>query len=297
VLPITLTHSIRAGVYVNNFLAYQRKRADSFSSVRYFLRLNYVKKGGLPLRSPSKVFVGWKVVETRPAIVITSAGEAESDSAKGGDYMININKKIAYSAMSIVTALALTGGATFAFFSDSGTSSANTFATGTLDLKLSDAAVNGGSVESDQETVSSSFGSSTMAPGACTGVQKLNLKNTGSIAANHAEVHLTSNVVTDNGAAATPDIDAYMRINSLNYDAGGSLLGLITDTNVNGFKDLDDWENVANAAVLDNLSLTDLNTNHPLAMDVCLDSSAINDVQGDSVVTTFTVELNQDATQ
>lgn len=40
------------------------------------------------------------------------------------------------SAMSIVTALALAGGATFAFFSDTATSSDNTFSTGNADLLI-----------------------------------------------------------------------------------------------------------------------------------------------------------------
>jgi spore coat-associated protein N len=208
-----------------------------------------------------------------------------------------INKKIAASALSIVTALSLMGGATYAFFSDTGTSSANSFATGTLNLKLSDAAVNGGTLETDQDTVTSSFGSDTLIPGSCTGVQTLNLKNSGTVAANHAEVHLTANAVTDAGTPANPDIDAFLRINSLNYDGGGSLLGLITDTNGNTWVDLDDWENVANAGVLDNLALTDTGVNHPLTMDVCLNSTADNTVQGDSVLTTFTIDLNQDASQ
>ncbi len=47
-----------------------------------------------------------------------------------------INRKIAMSAMSIVTALALAGGATFAFFSDTATSNDNTFSTGNADLQI-----------------------------------------------------------------------------------------------------------------------------------------------------------------
>lgn len=49
-----------------------------------------------------------------------------------------INKKILISAMSIVTSLAMLGGATFAFFSDTATSNGNTFSAGTFDLNVSD---------------------------------------------------------------------------------------------------------------------------------------------------------------
>ena len=50
--------------------------------------------------------------------------------------MPNINSKILLSVASIAAAAALVVGATFAFFSDTETSSGNTFAAGTLDLKV-----------------------------------------------------------------------------------------------------------------------------------------------------------------
>ncbi|OGH14012.1 MAG: hypothetical protein A2687_06115 [Candidatus Levybacteria bacterium RIFCSPHIGHO2_01_FULL_38_26] len=48
-----------------------------------------------------------------------------------------MNKKIALSAMSILTSLALLGGATFALFTDTATSEDNTFASGNADLQIS----------------------------------------------------------------------------------------------------------------------------------------------------------------
>lgn len=47
-----------------------------------------------------------------------------------------VNRKIAFSGISILAALALIGGATFAFFSDIETSSGNTFTAGSLDLRI-----------------------------------------------------------------------------------------------------------------------------------------------------------------
>src|SRR5688572_21468959 len=49
-----------------------------------------------------------------------------------------INKRIALRSVSIVASLALVAGATFAFFSDTETSSGNTFTAGQLDLKVND---------------------------------------------------------------------------------------------------------------------------------------------------------------
>ena len=199
-----------------------------------------------------------------------------------------INSRILLSAASIAAAGALVIGATFAYFSDSGTSSNNSFSTGTLDLKLSD-----DTSETNQDSVTASFGG-TLVPGGCTGNQQLRLKNSGTVNANHAEVRLTSNVVTDTGNNASPDIDTFLRINLLTYD-GGDVTGQLSDTNSNVFLDLADW--AATPAALDNLSLTDLSANHPLVMDVCLDSNAGNTLQGDSVVSTFTVDLNQHSSQ
>ena len=199
-----------------------------------------------------------------------------------------INSRILLSAASIAAAGALVIGATFAYFSDSGTSSNNSFSTGTLDLKLSD-----DTSETDQDSVTASFGG-TLVPGGCTGNQQLRLKNSGTVNANHAEVRLTSNVVTDTGNNASPDIDTFLRINLLTYD-GGDVTGQLSDTNSNVFLDLADW--AATPAALDNLSLTDLSANHPLVMDVCLDSNAGNTLQGDSCVSTFTVDLNQHSSQ
>jgi len=197
-----------------------------------------------------------------------------------------INKKITLSAMSIMTSLVLVGGATYAFFSDTATSSGNTFSTGTLDLVLSD------DNETPAQSVTASFGDE-LAPGECTGVQTLNLKNDGTTPADHAKVTV-ANVVTDTGGNANPDMHTLLRINSLTYD-GGDVLSQILNVNGNTFKDLADWE--ATAGALDNLPLTNLLSSHPLAMDVCLDDSADNTIQADSVVSTFTVTLNQDSTQ
>lgn len=199
-----------------------------------------------------------------------------------------MNSKIAMSGVSILASLAIMGGATFAFFSNTGTSSANTFSTGTLDLKLSDT-----DETTPVDTVTASFGSLTLVPGTCTGPQTLKLRNSGTIPANHAEVHI-ANVVTDANSDAVNDIDQFLRINTLTYDTVDQT-SQFGNTNSTAFRDLGDW--AANPTKLDDLPLTDLGTDHSLVLDVCLDSSAGDTLQGDSVTSTFTVELNQDASQ
>src|SRR3989344_7220502 len=123
-----------------------------------------------------------------------------------------MNTRITFSLISIFAILALVGGATYAYFFDQGTSSNNVFATGTLDLKLTD------NNETAQDSVVATFGG-TLAPNQCTGNQTLELQNTGTIAALHAEVTV-GNVVTDTNNNANPDMHTYLRINVLTYDGG-----------------------------------------------------------------------------
>lgn len=124
----------------------------------------------------------------------------------------------------------------------------------------------------------------------------LQLRNSGTINSHHAEIGVT-NAVTEAsngpGASSTVKIDTILEITALTYD-GTDLLSSLPDSNGNSIKDLDDLE----SHTFDNLSLTDLNINHPLAMTIRLHSSMTADQhQGDSVATTLTVTLNQDTSQ
>ena len=181
-----------------------------------------------------------------------------------------------------MAALVLVGSATYAYFSDVGTSSDNIFSSGTLDLRLSD-----DTPETDLDNVSASFGASGLAPNGCTSTAQLRVKNMGSIAGDHIEIAI-ANTVTDTGTDSIPDMDAFLRFAIFNYD--GSPI-TVANTNGNAFVDLDDLETNG----VDNLSLSNLNTNHTIDLQVCLDASATNAVQGDSVDSDWTVTLNQDA--
>ena len=198
-----------------------------------------------------------------------------------------MNRKIALSALSALTALGLMGAATFAYFSDAGASNNNIFASGTLNLKLSD-----DSPETDQDTVSASFSGSNLAPGGCTTTQQLRVKNSGTVAADHIEI-AAANTVTDVEPTAAPQkIDSYLRFGVFNYN-GSPITIPNASANGNAFQDLKD---LADNDV-DNLALTDLNTNHNIDVQICLDSSAPNEVQGDSVDSDWTITLNQNSSQ
>lgn len=193
-----------------------------------------------------------------------------------------MNHKILLSGLAIFSALVFTGAATFAFFSDVGTSNDNVFAAGTLDLKLSD-----DTPETDMDNVTASFGGTAMAPSSSVTGQ-LRLKNSGTIIADHAEVIITNN----NSDTVTP-LDRVLEITTLNYD-GTSVLGqLSSDPNSNGYPDLDDLESLG----LDNLPLTLIGVNYPLDLTVQMRSNADNSYQGDSLDSDWTLTLNQNVSQ
>ena len=204
-----------------------------------------------------------------------------------------MNKKIFLSSASILAALVLMSGATFAFFSDVGSSSDNVFASGTIDLKL------GNGVAAASDSVTGTFGQSNMIPGGTATTATLNLRNTGSIVANHVDITVTD-VITQSGSspgnASTNPMDRYLRLTALTYDLA-NILTSIADSNLNGFKDLEDLKNNnLTAGDLQNLALSDIGVDHPLTMSVQLDISAPNDVQGDSVNVTFVTTLDQGPT-
>ena len=187
-----------------------------------------------------------------------------------------MNRKIILSAISIVSALSLLGGAAFAFFSDVGNSNDNLFAAGTFDLKLSD-----DTPETDQDNVVASFGGTNFAPGSCTTVQELRLKNSGSVAGNHVDI---------TEANSNPGMAAFLRIDSLTYDSV-DVLPKVLESGNNSFKDLADW--AASPSGVVDLALTDLGTDHKLDMKVCLDETAGNPLQGGVNYATFSATLRQ----
>jgi spore coat-associated protein N len=191
-----------------------------------------------------------------------------------------MNKRILLSSISIFSSLALVTGGTFAFFSDSGTSTGNVFAAGTLILKLTD------NNETAQDNVTASFGRSGLLPGdSVTGT--LEFQNTGTVAGDHIEI----DVGNTNSEPLVP-LDRKLQITALTYD-GGSILAQVTDTNGNGYPDLGDLDTLG----LDNLALTDRNTLHTLSMTVQFRDDAGDEYQGDTVSSSWTVTLNQHPTQ
>lgn len=98
-------------------------------------------------------------------------------------------KKILLSLVVVVAVAAIAGGATWSYFSDTATSSSNTFSAGTMDLRLTD----------DDQTalnnVNSSFEGSNLYPGAVIPEQTLIVRNNGTIDGDHLDLTVTLNPV------------------------------------------------------------------------------------------------------
>lgn len=210
-----------------------------------------------------------------------------------------MNTRIALSVFSIFTVLALVGGATYAFFSDQGTSSDNIFNSGTLDMQLSN------NNSTFTEDVSATWGLAS-APGD-TFDATLYIKNSGSVLANHVELMFINTMINAGSApgnVSTTPMDQVIEITALQWDsdANGSpdvdLLPGVTNINANGIIDFDDLENQT-ADDFDNLLFGGpQTTGHGLRIAGRLHPTlTTNEHQGDSVDMDLTVTLNQDVSQ
>jgi predicted ribosomally synthesized peptide with SipW-like signal peptide len=201
-------------------------------------------------------------------------------------------------ATSILTIVAVVGGVsatTNAFFTDTGTSSDNLFTTGDLNMKLTD------SDQTDQDNVSATFGIAGGAPGT-TFSQNLNIRNTGSVDANHMTFQF-SNLVTESatppGDALTVHMDRTIEITTLNWDSDNSgsqdydLLALVSDLNGNGIKDLDDVESFGALSTVPYGGTQA--TNHQLHIEGRYSPTLMtSEHMGDSVNTTLAVTMTQE---
>ena len=204
-----------------------------------------------------------------------------------------MSRKILISGLSILASLGLVTAATFAFFSDVGASNDNVFASGTLDLNLSN---NG--TDFTTGNVTATWGDSDMGPGDFTPLGVLTMKNTGSVPANHVDFNFTNT----NSDSSFP-LDAVMRITTLMYDSTDLLSGLgaspntygLVDTDSSGYLELD--ELAAQDLDVHNLPFTELApTTHTLSMQLQMSTGATNDYQGDNVSTNVEATLNQGPT-
>jgi spore coat-associated protein N len=214
-------------------------------------------------------------------------------------------KKIIGLSIAAIIVIALAGVGTFAFFSDTEVSATNTFSAGTLDLKVSNDSIN------YADGVTTTWGGTNLSPGAAAISGHVDLKNAGTVAAQHTEVKFTNtvtNAVTPTEIGADDlDISTHINVQVLSYD-GTDLLaysaGQFTNSVIQAADLAGNHDGKITLNELNSRKLSFTNVPTPngaavkqLLMTVQLDSATGNGNQGDSVTTLVDFGLFQDASQ
>ncbi len=210
-----------------------------------------------------------------------------------------MKKKLLLLTLALLLVAVMVGAGTFAYFSDTETSTANAFTAGTMDLKIKD----GGEFWSDGITTAE-WTLSNMKPGDAK-YGSVDFKNFGSVYADHMEI-TCDYIITDppgpesdteeNTPADKMAGEIIITIMAYSYDTNEvNCLPQITDANENGVKDIYDLKACGG---VDNLPLVQSGTQFGrLDMIVQFNPEAGNDFQGDILNLTMIFTLNQDASQ
>ncbi len=190
-----------------------------------------------------------------------------------------MNTKIIVSLVVMAAVAAVAGGATVAYFTDTESSTVNTFAAGTLNLGLDNAP---GVNPTGSETAT--WVANTWAPGG-TKDATLYVNNAGTLGASTTKISFDY-VLTD---VATP----------ASVDAGTTVLDNMIKATVVKWNGVDvaslEGKTLAQlkAAGITDLGALAANTEHGLQITWTLDTAADNGIQGDSVDVTLNVALGQ----
>ncbi|RLG29440.1 hypothetical protein DRN97_11865 [Methanosarcinales archaeon] len=226
-----------------------------------------------------------------------------------------MNAKGALISVMCIALVAMTAGAgTLAYFSDTETSTGNTFTAGTLDLKISDG-------EDWGDGVTATWTLSDMKPGDSVSGWVV-LDTVGSIAADHAEITCDYSVTEESPQTESdtdPNTDQHpgwmaknLTIDQAWYQADGYNINLLTGKNVLTGEQHDYWKiedvdgdgkrtlydlkygNGGNG--VDNLPPPDT-FQYSFSMNIKFNETAGNDFQGDTFNLTVIFTLNQDGSQ
>jgi len=207
-----------------------------------------------------------------------------------------INKKITMSMLSIVTALTLTGGATYAFFSDTASSTGNTFGAGNLNLQIANP------VGGFAENVTATFNVTDLVPGQ-TRARTMSFNNNGTTPIVEIAMGLTAGTPVDAGLPS--DVRNVLNFTIL---AGGSTVGDTctggTDVtaaiaSVRGDNNFPLTMNEMNGFTYDSLpiSLPTTGSTGAVCVQVAMDNSATDAYQGDTVNADFIFTAHQNTSQ
>jgi predicted ribosomally synthesized peptide with SipW-like signal peptide len=177
--------------------------------------------------------------------------------------------------------------ATFANFNDSESSSKNKLAAGTFDLRTN--GVN---------SVTATLININVKPNNAVNGSTIQLSNAGLI--NGATLNISFSYIESDNASqnGTPNmtadqVAAVLQVTVLSYDTINLLALPLTDTNSNGYIDVQDLINAINTAKMSLLSGLNAGATKLFNISVLLRDGISNDFQGDGINITMTFTLNQ----
>jgi predicted ribosomally synthesized peptide with SipW-like signal peptide len=177
--------------------------------------------------------------------------------------------------------------ATFANFNDSESSSKNKLAAGTFDLRTN--GVN---------SVTATLININVKPNNVVNGSTIQLSNAGLI--NGATLNISFSYIESDNASqnGTPNmtadqVAAVLQVTALSYDTINLLALPLTDTNSNGYIDVQDLINAINTAKMSLLSGLNAGATKLFNISVLLRDGISNDFQGDGINITMTFTLNQ----
>lgn len=211
-----------------------------------------------------------------------------------------MSRKILISGLSILASLGIVTAATYAYFSDTATSTANTFVSGTLNLLVDDID------DTAAETVDGSITAANFSPGATTS-GFISLHNPGTLPI--AEVELAADTTETADPGANSDLSTVLNLDVLVDDGtpdsacvGGTNVTSAIDTAVgNGstpltLSEFDNGGTDVYDALLTGTGLA-VSATKNICFNVTFDLNAGDIYQGDAVSTLFTFTANQHVDQ
>jgi predicted ribosomally synthesized peptide with SipW-like signal peptide len=189
-------------------------------------------------------------------------------------------KKILGLSLILILVVGIIGVATYASFTDNDNSPGNSFISGTLELKTD-----------NLDGVTQTLYATGMSPGATIGPSNITLKNVGTV--NGATLDIVFSYAESDGSPnivnkTADEVAAVIAVTTLDY-GGSSLLGTVSDSNVNGYIDIYDLKN----AHLTGLSGLDAGASKSFDISIQLISTTGNDFQNDGINITMTFTLKQ----
>ena len=192
-------------------------------------------------------------------------------------------KTIIGLTIAFILAVGMIGVGTLAYFTDTETSVGNELTAGILDLKTDDA-----------DGVSETLYATNLAPGDTVGPSTIQLKNSGSV--DGSSLDIAFSYVESDGSRnlvnkSADDTAAMMEVTTLSY-GGSDLLGSVTNSNGNGYVDIEDLKN-EDLTGQSGINAPPATNTKDFEIAIQLRSETGNDFQADGITMTITFTLNQ----